>query len=223
MLSSIELQELQNIINRLESEGYDTTTIQTIIDKESIKVNNDEADKLLAYFNISPNIDIGMTKINYGFKKLVSHLTLYLEHQDGVFSIEDKPEKFERVLKMAILNCLKNLNIEYQKEVQKLKPSTTIRTASIENPFVLDFKITNNMLFVTSGSIDTKYVWRIVDIRDTMGISIIDTMNVVTATNELPLQVELTNGDINVILNATSGTVSNTSCKNDAVWILGGV
>lgn len=222
MLSSIELQELQNVTNKLKSEGYDTTIIQTIIEKESIKVNNKEADELLAYFNITPNIDINPIKINYGFKKLVSHLTLYLEHQDGVFGIEDKPEKFERILKAAILNCLKNIDIEYQKEVQKLKPSTTIRTASEEFPLILDFRATNNILFVTSGLIDTKYVWRVIDIKDTMGVSVIDLEEVITATDESPLQIELISGDTSITLNVTSGTVLNTHCKDDIVWVFGG-
>lgn len=228
MLSERDMQELSTLASKLQLEGYDVTTIRTILASERANINAQLMIDLRDYFPITSNIGIRLADIEYGYKNLRLNTSVTLERASGVFDKNSKPDMFEGVLRNAVYNCLKNIKAEYLKEVEKLAPSgdstpsSTIITASTTDPIVLT--IGSNSLYVEVGTIDTSIAWTISSITDSSGTSLDGTGTATAATSTDPITIVLDDGTgTTVTFSATSGSYDGSSISGASIAITGGI
>jgi len=230
MLTERDMQELSSLASKLQIEGYDVTTIRTILQNERSKINSQLVIDLTDYFPITSNISVKLSDIEYGYRNLRLNTSVKLERTTGVFDKNSKPDYFEGILRNAVSNCLKNIKAEYLKEVEKLTPSSggstsSIITASTTDPIILT--IGSNSLSVEVGTIDTSIAWTITSITDSSGTSLdgIGTSTVATAAD--PITVVLDDGSgsgtSTVTFNAVSGSYDGSSIAGASIVITGGI
>ncbi len=222
MLTERDMQELSILASKLFVEGYDVTDIKDILSAERAKINAAAMTDLINYFPITNNTGVKLSKINYGYNKLVLNTEISLERVSGVFDINSKPSMFEDILRNALYNCLKDIKQAYTDEVNELNPvptPTTIITASTTNP--ISFTIGSNVLYTEVGTIDTALAWTVVDIKDSSGTSIDGSST--SATASAPLALEVTDGTNTLTFSITSGTYDGTTIIGNNVVLAGGV
>lgn len=231
MLNERDMQELSTLASKLQIEGYDVTTIRTILAAERANINAQLVIDLTDYFPITANIGVRIADIEYGYRNLRLNSTVTLERTIGVFDKNSKPEMFESILRNAVANCLKNIKAEYLNEVAKLVPSSgggassTVITASSSNPII--FTIGSNSLYVEVGTIDTSIAWTITAITDSTGTSLDNTGTTTVATSTAPISITLDDGtgsaSAAVTFSATSGSYDGSAISGASIAITGGI
>ena len=228
MLTEKDMQELSTLASKLQLEGYDVSTVRTILQSERAKINSQLVIDLVDYFPITANIAVRLADIEYGYNNLRLNTSVTLQRTTGVFDKNSKPDTFESVLRNAVANCLKNIKAEYLNEVEKLKPSSgggtssTIITASTENPIILT--IGSNTLYVEVGTIDTSIAWAISSITDSSGTSLDGTGTTTVATSSDPITVVLDNGSgETVTFETVSGSYNGSAISGASIAITGGI
>ena len=227
MLNERDMQELSSLASKLQLEGYDVSTIRTILDADRAKINSQLVIDLTDYFPITANIAVRLADIEYGYRNLRLNTTVTLERTIGVFDKNSKPDSFESTLRNAVANCLKNIKAEYLNEVAKLVPSSgggtsSIITASTSNPIILT--IGSNSLYVEVGTIDTSIAWTITSITDSNGTSLDGTGTTTSATSANPITIILDDGTGNTVtFNAVSGSYDGSAISGASIVITGGI